>query len=127
MPHISLDAKMSQLNGLRELPASLPVSNGAAAGPWSGVPLWRGLDSDFLCAPSIPKAPLAPRVKVEMVGQTLRIADDIESSGFALPSQQENRDVKRARSSAQGRMLLVFSLLGFVGGIVVAWLLGALR
>jgi len=127
MPHVSLDGRKSQLSGLRDLPASLPTDNGGARSPWSGVPLWRGLDSDFLCAPSIPKAPLTPRVKVEMVGHTLRISDDDDAAADALIDGQLKQAVLAPSTHSRQRgLLLVFAAVGFLGGIVVAWLLGVL-
>lgn len=120
MPHVSLDARKSQLKVLREEHDSFPVKPAGGVGPWSAVPIWQGLDSDFLCSPAIPKAPPAPRLKVEMVGSTLRISDDdvAESVGRAIQPQ---------RTLPQNRLLLAFAFVGFVGGIVAAWLLGALR
>ena len=123
MPHVSLDARKSQLKSLLDLPGSLPANTRAATGPWSAVPVWRGLDSDFLCSPAIPKAPAAPRVKVEMVGQTLRILDeDVDA-----PEESVERGLEHRRSVPQYRLLLIFAFVGFLGGIIVAWLLGALK
>ena len=126
MPHVSLDGRESQLKGLRNLPVSLPTDNGAARAQWSTVPLWRGLDSDFLCAPSIPKAPLTPRVKVEMVGRTLRISDEDAAVDALMGEQLEQPALEPSTRFQQRRLLLLFAAVGFLGGIVVAWLLGVL-
>ena len=123
MPHVSLDARKSQLKSLLDLPGSLPANTRAATGPWSAVPIWRGLDSDFLCSPAIPKAPAAPRVKVEMVGQTLRISDE----DLDAPEEPAQRMGAYRSALPQNRLLLIFAFVGFVGGIIVAWLLGALK
>jgi len=113
--------------GLREMPVSLPANNGVAAGPWSGVPLWRGLDSDFLCSPAIPKAPAAPRVKIEMAGRALRIVDDDVAMTLLHGEGRSTKELVTRTATPQSRLLLIFALVGFAGGIIVAWLLGALR
>lgn len=87
------------------------------------MPIWQGLDSDFLCSPAIPKAPAAPRVKVQIVGRTLRISDDDDVDATELGVE---RELTPRTSLPQSRLLLVFALVGFIGGIVVAWLLGAI-
>ncbi len=117
MPHASLDARKSQLKALREVS---PVKPAGATGPWSAVPIWQGLDSDFLCSPAIPKAPPTPRLKVEMVGRTLQISDD-------EVGEPVGRAVQPRTGLTQNRLLLVFAFVGFLGGIIAAWLLGALR
>ncbi len=122
---VSLDVQKSQRRYLREPPRSLPNGNGLPRGPWSGVPLWRGLDSDFLCSPEIPKAPAAPRLRIEMVGNSLRISDEADSLGLALgdPTPKGLRSVL----DPQSRLLLLCALVGFLGGIIAAWFLGALH
>ena len=127
MTQLSLDANKPQLRPLREFPASLPASNGMPNGPWSGVPLWRGLDPDFLCAPSIPKAPLPPRVKIEMVGRSLRISDETDQRLLALGDYSRGPEILKRSLGPQNKLLAICASIGFLGGIIVAWLLGALR
>lgn len=127
MTQISLDSRKSHQQHLRELPGSLPSTNGMPGGPWSGVPLWRGLDSDFLCAPSFPKPPAAPRVKIEMVGRSLRISDESEQGLLALGEQSRGAEILRRALKPQHKVLLFYAFLGFVGGVVAAWLLGVIR
>jgi hypothetical protein len=124
---ISLDARKSQRRYLRELPRSLPTGNGLPQGPWSGVPLWRGLNSDFLCSPEIPKAPAAPRLRIEMVGNSLRISDEADSIGLALGDPAPKHEGVYPALAPQNRLLLLCALVGFLGGIISAWFLGALR
>ena len=71
------------------------------------MPLWRGLDSDFLCAPAIPKAPAAPRVKIEMVGRSLRISDEIEDGLLALGDRSRGPEILRRAFAPQHKVLLL--------------------
>ena len=116
----SLDVRKPQLGRLHAVPAS----NGVADGPWSGVPLWRGLDSAFLCSPAIPKAPAAPRVKIEMVGRTLRISDDYEDIGLAVNKLTAEDEMLSKFLVPTTKLLLMCASVGFLGGIAVAWLFG---
>lgn len=108
------------------MPASLPASNGIPDGPWSGVPLWRGLDSAFLCAPAIPKAPGTPRVRIEIVGRSLRISDDDLKTGFALGGIADDSESLRKYLAPPMKLLLLFGTVGFLGGIALALLFGVL-
>lgn len=119
---ISLDARKSQLSHLRAKP-SLPSSNGVSEGPWSRVPLWRGLDSEFLCAPAIPRAPAAPRVRIEMVGRTLRISDECDDELEIDDTSAHLVRVAGIRRSPT-RLLVLCASAGFLGGILMAWLFG---
>jgi len=120
---VSLNARNSQLNHLRAMPASLPTNNGIPEGPWSGVPLWRGLDSAFLCEPSIPKAPPTPRVRIEMIGHSLRISDENDEAP-TLGDASADLAIARKSLKAPGKLLVLCALLGFLGGILIAWLFG---
>lgn len=108
------------------MPASLPANNGVPDGPWSGVPLWRGLDSAFLCSPAIPKAPGTPRVRIEIVGRSLRISDDYLKAGFALGGISDKSESLRKYLLPPTKLLVLFALGGFLGGIALALLFGVL-
>jgi hypothetical protein len=102
------------------IPASIPAANGAIEGPWSSVPLWRGLDEAFLCEPDIPKAPPTPRFHVD---GTLAISKPTEGPLAASARAQELFASPKSRAKPV-KMLLLSAGLGFLGGIVVAWCTG---
>jgi len=123
VPQNSLDARKSQLSHLHAMPISLPSNDLVSEGPWSRVPLWRGLDSAFLCAPAIPRAPAAPRVKIEMVGRSLRISDECDDELDAgNTSAVQVRPTEKRRSPMN--LLVLCASAGFLGGILMAWLFG---
>ena len=104
------------------IPASIPPANGAVGGPWSSVPLWRGLDEAFLCEPAIPKAPPTPRFHVDgslAISKTpeVHVADSADAQEQLVPQKSQPIPVK---------MLLLSGGLGFLGGIIVAWCTGLL-
>jgi hypothetical protein len=86
--------------------------------------MWRGLDSEFLCAPSIPKAPAAPRVRIEMVGRSLRISDECDDE---LVFEDTPADLARVAGIHRSpkKLLVLCASAGFLGGILMAWLFGA--
>lgn len=102
------------------IPASIPAANGVVEGPWSSVPLWRGLDEAFLCEPDIPKAPPTPRFHVDgtlAIAKTagVLVAGSLHAQELFSPLKSQTIPVK---------MLLLSAGLGFLGGIVVAWCTG---
>jgi len=102
------------------IPASIPPANGAVEGPWSSVPLWRGLDEAFLCEPAIPKAPPTPRFHVD---GTLAISKPTE--GLVAGSAHTQEQIAPLKSQTiPVKMLLLSAGLGFLGGVVVAWCTG---
>lgn len=111
-----------------DMPPSMPSANGAVGGPWSSVPLWRGLDSAFLCEPNIPKPPLTPRIYIDEFIPIPRLPDN-PFLGSTNPTRRavNEVDAKRTRS-ANGlppiRLLLLSAALGFVGGMIMAWCSG---
>ena len=119
------------------LPVSMPQGNGLVDGPWSSVPLWRGLDAAFLCEPAIPKAPPTPRIHIDSPIPCDKVSngppnDVVRGDGSVgkpdpatEPVLPTTRQPPRApRASRLTRLLLLSALVGFVFGFVVAWCSG---
>lgn len=109
-----------------DIPASMPSANGAVGGPWSSVPLWRGLDSAFLCEPEIPKAPPTPRIHVDEVIAIPRLPDNPFMGAGKSPSAKVVKAATPALHAAPTKMLVVSAAIGFVGGMLMAWCSGLL-
>jgi hypothetical protein len=117
------------------MPVSMPSSNGIVAGPWSSVPLWRGLDSSFLCEPEIPKPPLTPRFKVDDVIAIPKLPhnpffDSAKPTRAASPAEPKpllSTDGNSQKwSKPPAKLLLLSAALGFIGGMIMAWCSGLL-
>jgi hypothetical protein len=106
------------------MPASMPSANGAVGAPWSSVPLWRGLDSAFLCEPAIPKAPPTPRFHVDEVIAVPALPDNPFMPSAKKAGAQVVTPATTKRRATPARMLIVSAALGFVGGMLVAWCSG---
>ena len=102
----------------------MPSANGAVGGPWSSVPLWRGLDSAFLCEPEIPKAPPTPRINVDEVLAIPRLPDNPFMGPRKTPITKVMKPVTSAPNAAPKKMLVVSAAIGFVGGMLMAWCSG---
>lgn len=110
----------------------MPSANGAVGGPWSSVPLWRGLDSAFLCEPSIPKAPLTPRFQVDEVITIPKLPDNpflssakpTERASAQEPEQQSSKSSQADRRPI--KLLLLSAAVGFASGMLMAWWTGLL-
>lgn len=55
----------------------------SAADVWSKGPVYQRLDSSFLEEPSIPKAPPAPRLRIDRFNGSLRVFDPVHSPDFS--------------------------------------------
>ena len=121
----------------RAIPLSMPGSQGAVDSPWSSVPLWRGLDAAFLCEPAIPKAPPAPRIRLESPTPVVRVsgapqANDVvlrEPAPLPLPAGRNSAAPSapvelRPKLGSSVRMLLLAAALGFLIGLLAAWCFG---
>ena len=106
------------------IPASIPAANGAVGGPWSSVPLWRGLDEAFLCEPDIPKAPPTPRFQVNEVIAIPNSPDGLQPGSARANELGATQLAHRNLQATPVKMLLLSAALGFLGGIVVAWCTG---
>jgi hypothetical protein len=107
---------------------SLPPVHGEDA--WFEAPAYRKLDSEFLQRPRIPRAPAAPRLRIDRVNGSLRVLDPADAMDFS--------DVPETNSLAQvhlskGKLPLarrpfvvptLSILVGFLAGLVAALILG---
>jgi hypothetical protein len=119
----------------KALPISMPARNGLAAGPWSSVPLWRGLDAAFLCEPSIPKAPPTPRIYIGWAessgdeqsheGGPNHVVEP-KSANAALPKHDIITRASTKSPARSVRILVASAIIGFAAGIVVSWFCGFL-
>lgn len=108
------------------IPASIPVANGAVEGPWSSVPLWRGLDEAFLCEPDIPKAPPTPRFHVDGSIAAAKSGESLRAGSAAAQALIAAQFAPHKLRTAPVKLLLLSAGLGFLGGIIVAWCTGLL-
>lgn len=113
------------LNAKGDLFAPLPRT-----GVWSQGPVYKKLDSDFLQRPLIPKAPPAPRLRIDQVNGSLRVVDPFNGPEISdIPDTVSLSPISRPKGSPPaGQTRLAFPVLaifvGFVAGLAAALLLG---
>jgi len=99
-------------------------------GVWSRGPTYRRLDSGFLEQPLIPKAPLAPRLRIDQVNGSVRVLDLVHSPPFSeVPETQSlpeltHYDVPARDRRAGGAFQIVALAIGFGAGLAAAFLFG---
>lgn len=112
----------------------MPASIGhlpKTAGVWSNGPVYKRLDSDFLQRPLIPRAPLAPRLRIDQVNGSLRVVDPVHSPDFSevpetvsLPTLARPLAPQVVARTPRVRFQILAVLAGFVAGILAAMLFG---
>lgn len=105
-------------------------------GMWSQGPVYRRLDSDFLERPLIPKAPLAPRLRIDRINGSMRVFDAVHSPELSempptvsLPQLEQPPQLQLPEAeSARGKPRLWYQALavavGFAAGLAAAFLFG---
>lgn len=111
---------------------TMPVSLDAVSipGVWSQGPVYRRLDSEFLEQPLIPKAPPAPRLRIDRINGSMRVFDPVHSPDLSeipptlslpqLPYRQAEPALDKPRIKYQAAAVAA----GFAAGLAAAFLFG---
>jgi hypothetical protein len=113
-----------------KLTVSASLNRIPVPGTWSRGPVYKKLDSGFLEQPLIPKAPLAPRLRIDNINGSLRVIDAVEPPAISdMPPTLSLRTISAPPiETVQVRSKVFYQSLalaiGFAAGLAAAFFLG---